>query len=179
MADPVTAMVGIGMGASVGGTYMAYKGAKKAGKAEQQAQEFNAKVAERNAKVSRLAKEQVKKQTELDILDFKKDFQRFQRVTAQMYRVNGFVAESGTPLQLMLDNAYEAEKEMATIRHNSRIEEQRLEEQAIQGGMQADMNRAYGRSARTAGNYQAYGSLLSGATNLGGQVIGARQAGII
>ncbi len=179
MGDPVTAMVAVGMTASVGGSYMAYKGAKKAGKAEQQAQEFNAKVAERNAKVARLSKEQLRKQTEIDILDFKKDFENFQKVSAQMYRVNGFVAETGTPLQVMLDNAYEAEKEVAMIRHNSQIEQSRLEEQAIQGGMQADMNRAYGRSARDAGRYQAYGSLLSGVSNLGTQVGQAKIAGII
>ena len=173
-----TAMVAVGMTATVGGSYMAYKGAKKAGKMEQQAQEFNAKVAERNAKVSRLAKEQVKKQTEIDILDFKKDFMNFQRVTAQMYRVNGFVAETGTPLQVMLDNAYESEKEIAVIKHNSSIEQARLEEQAIQGGMQADLSRAYGSSAKQAGKYAGYGSLLSGVGALGGQVIGAKNVGL-
>ena len=37
-----------GATATVAGTYMSYKGAKKAGNMEQQAQEFNAKCAERN-----------------------------------------------------------------------------------------------------------------------------------
>jgi alkylation response protein AidB-like acyl-CoA dehydrogenase len=43
---------------------MAYKGAKKAGKMEQQAQEFNAKVSERNSKVARLSKEITKRNKE-------------------------------------------------------------------------------------------------------------------
>ena len=178
MADPVTAMVAVGMTASVGGSYMAYKGAKKAGKMEQQAQEYNAKVAERNSKVARLSKEITKKQTDLNILDFQKDFDKFQRATSQAYRVNGFQADTGTPLVVALENAYEAEKEIAIQQYNSKVKESQLEEQAIQGGMQADLNRMYGDQARTRGKYQAYGSLLSGASNLASMGMQGKSVGI-
>lgn len=159
-------LLGIGATTTVAGTYMSYKGAKKAGKMEQQAQEYNAKVAERNSRVARLSKEITAKQTDLQILDFQKDFENFQATTSQQYRVNGFQAGTGTPLVVALENAYEAEKEIAIQKYNSKIKESQLEEQAIQGGMQADLNRMYGDQASTRGKYQAYGSLLSGASNL-------------
>ena len=168
MADPVSALLIAGTTATVGGTYMSYKASKKAGKQQQEAQEFNAKVSERNAKVSRLSAQIKKRQTEQDLVDFDKGFNRLQRSTAQAYRVNGFRADTGTPLTVMLDNAYEGEKEKAMIKYNSQIAQAQLEENAVQGGMQADLSRMYGQQARTSGKYNAYSSLLGGASTLAG-----------
>ncbi len=169
MATAVPAiLMGVGATATVAGTYMAYKGAKKTGKMQQQANEYNAKVAERNAKVARTSKEIQKRHTDLAILDFEKDFDKFQSATAQSYRVNGFQAGTGTPLVVAIENAYEAEKEIAMQKYNSTIREAQLEETAIQGGMSADLSRMYGEQARTAGKYNAYSSLLGGASQLAG-----------
>ena len=74
---------------------------------------------------------------------------------------------------------YEAEKEIAIQQYNSKVKESQLEETAIQGGMQADLNRMYGDQARTRGKYQAYGSLLSGASNLASMGMQGRALGII
>ena len=168
-ATPVlTSMMAIGTTATVAGTYMSYRGAKKAGKQQQQANEFNAKVAERNAKVARVSKEIQKRHTDLAIDNFVDDFEKFQASSAQAYRVNGFQAGTGTPLVVAIENAYEAEKEIAMQKYNSRIREAQLEETAIQGGMSADLSRMYGEQARTAGKYNAYSSLLGGASQLAG-----------
>lgn len=168
-ATPVlTSMMAIGTTATVAGTYMSYRGAKKAGKMQQEANEYNAKVAERNAKVARVSKEIKRVNTDKQIEDFKKDFEDFQGAVSQAYRVNGFRADTGTPLVMAIENAYEAEKEIAIQQYNSRIEQAQLEETAIQGGMSADLSRMYGQQARTAGKYNAYSSLLGGATQLAG-----------
>jgi len=160
------------------GTAVAYKGAKKAGKQQQQAHEFNAKIAERNARVARKTAEIKKHQTNVDLLAFDKEFMSFQKANAQQYRANGFVASSGTPLRVMLENAYEAEKEKSIVKYNSAVAQAQLEETAIQGGMDADLSRMYGQQARTAGKYQAYSSLLSGASNMATMGFQGQQAGV-
>ena len=77
----------------------------------------------------------------------------------------------------MLDNAYEGEKEKAMIKYNSQIAQAQLEETAVQGGMQADLSRMYGQQARTAGKYNAYSSLLGGASQLAGMGMQGYNAG--
>lgn len=134
----------------------------RAGKQQAAALEFNAQINERNAKTAAQEAEVVRMQTELDIQDFQKDFRDYQGFQAQLYRHNGFVATSGTPLQVLLESAEEADKQIANMRYNGNVESMKLMEAAAQDRMQSDLNRMYGQEARTSSYYQAGTSLLSG-----------------
>lgn len=149
-----------------GASLLSASGSIRAGKAEAAAQNFNAQISERNAKVADQQAEVTRMRTELDIQDFRRDFRDFQGFQAQLYRHNGFVATSGTPLQVLLESAEEADRQIADMRYNGSVESMKLLEQAAQDRMQADLNRMYGSEARTASYYQAGSSLLSGGSTI-------------
>lgn len=140
--------------------------ARAIGKSQQVANEYNAAVSERNAKVNEQDAVQLKIQSELEIAQFQKEFRNLQDATSQAFRFNGFVAESGTPLKVALASAKEADNEIAIRRYNADLGEQRLKESALQNKMQADLSRLYGRQARAAGNIRAGQSLLAGFTSV-------------
>jgi len=160
MADPIT----IAVAATAGSSLLSAKAALESGKAQQRANEFNAQVQERNAKVSEQQANLIQKKSELDIQRFQQDFNRLQAATMQAFRYNGFVATGGTPLKVAMENARQADEEIAMRRYNAAIGEQQALESATESRMQADLNRLYGRQARTASYYQAGSTLLSGAS---------------
>ena len=143
-------------------TITAANSARAIGRSQQVANNYNAAVAERNAKVNEQDAVQLKIANELEIAKFQKELRSLQDATNQAFRFNGFVAESGTPLKVALASAKEADEEIAIRRYNAEIGEQRLKESALQNKMQADLSRLYGRQARAAGNIKAGTSLLSG-----------------
>jgi len=160
MGDPVT----IAIAAAAGSSLLLAKAALESGKAQQRANEFNAQVQERNAKVAEQEAEQLRIGSELQIQDFAKSFDRLQASTQQAFRYNGFVATGGTPLRVAMENARQADEEIAMRRYNAAIGQQQALESASQSRMQADLNRLYGRQARQASYYQAGSTLLSGAS---------------
>jgi hypothetical protein len=160
MGDPVT----IAIAAAAGSSLLSAKAALESGKAQQRANEFNAQVQERNAKVAEQEAELLRKKSELDIQRFAQDFDRLQASTQQAFRYNGFVATGGTPLKVAMENARQADEEIAMRRYNAAIGQQQALESATEARMQADLNRLYGRQARTASYYQAGSTLLSGAS---------------
>jgi hypothetical protein len=160
MGDPVT----IAIAAAAGSSLLSAKAALESGKAQQRANEFNAQVQERNAKVAEQEAEQLRIGSELQIQDFAKSFDRLQASTQQAFRYNGFVATGGTPLRVAMENARQADEEIAMRRYNAAIGQQQALESASQSRMQADLNRLYGRQARQASYYQAGSTLLSGAS---------------
>lgn len=160
MGDPVT----IAIAATAGSSLLSAKAALESGKAQQRANEFNAQVQERNAKVAEQQAEQLRISSELQIQDFSKSFSRLQSSTMQAFRYNGFVATGGTPLRVALENAREADAEIAARRYNATVGQQQALESATESRMQASLNRMYGQQARQASYYQAAGSLLSGAS---------------
>lgn len=161
MGDPVT----IAIAAAAGSSLLSAKSALESGKAQQRANEFNAQVQERNAKVAEQQAEQLRISSELQIQDFSKSFSRLQASTMQAFRYNGFVATGGTPLRVALENAREADSEIAMRRYNASVGQQQALESAAESRMQADLSRLYGQQARTASYYQAGSSLLSGASS--------------
>lgn len=154
----------VAIAAVAASSLLSAKSALESGKAQQRANEFNAQVQERNAKVSEQQAELIRQKSELDIQRFQSNFDRLQATTQQAFRYNGFVATGGTPLKVAMENAREADEEIAARRYNASVGQQQALESATESRMQADLNRLYGRQARTASYYQAAGSLLGGAS---------------
>ncbi len=153
--------------ATVGSSLLSAKASLEAGKAQQRANEFNAQVQERNAQVAEQQAETIKKKSALEIQRFQEDFNRLQAATMQAFRYNGFVATGGTPLKVAMENARQADEEIAMRRYNAAIGEQQALESATESRMQADLNRLYGSQARQASYYQAGSTLLGGASRAG------------
>lgn len=162
MADPVTATL------VAGTSLLSARGALAQGAAANAASQFNANMAERNAQVAEQQAEMIKRSSEFDINRFRDNFSDLQATSAQAFRYNGFVATGGTPLQVLLDNAREADEEIALRRYNASIGEQQALESATEQRLQGRLDRMMGRSAQRASYYQAAGSLLRGGAQIAG-----------
>ena len=160
MADPVTATL------VAGTSLLSARGALAQGAAANAASQFNANMAERNAQVAEQQAEMIKRSSEFDINRFRDNFSDLQATSAQAFRYNGFVATGGTPLQVLLDNAREADEEIALRRYNASIGEQQALESATEQRLQGRLDRMMGRSAQRASYYQAAGSLLRGGAQI-------------
>lgn len=160
MADPVTATI------VATSSLLSARSAVQQGAAARAAGQFNANMAERNAKVAEQQAEQIKRSSEFDINRFRDNFADLQATAAQAFRYNGFVATGGTPLQVLLDNAREADTEIALRRYNASIGEQQALESATEQRLQGRLDRMMGRSAQRASYYQAAGSLLGGGARI-------------
>jgi len=160
MADPVTVAL------VAGSSLLSARSAVQQGAAASAAGRFNASMSERNARVAEQQAEQIKRSSEFDINRFRDNFSELQATSEQAFRYNGFVATGGTPLQVLLDNAREADEEIAMRRYNAAIGQQQALESAAEQRLQGRLQRMQGESARRASYYQAAGSLLGGAAQI-------------
>jgi len=162
MGDPVTAAIAIGAS-----SVMTARSQIAAGKAQQNAANFNALVDERNADIADQNKVLAGINTGLQKKAFAKEFSRSMATTKQAYRHSGFVASGGTPALVALEMASEADERMAEIEYQGRLKQQGFSEEAIEMRMSAGARRAEGAAAAKAGRQAAYGSLLQGASTIG------------
>ena len=149
--------------AVAGSSLLGAQSALQQGATQAAAGRFNQQIAERNAKVLERQQDQIDRSTALDIARFRKNFDRLQGAASQAFRYNGWVASGGTPLQVLLANASEADEEIALTRYNAEVGKQQLQEEALNMRLQGRLQRMYGQAARRAGYMQAATSLLQGA----------------
>ena len=109
------------MGAAAGSSLLSANASLQAGKAQQKAYNFNAQIGERNAAISDQQAELIAQDTMRQNIKFRDQFEAFNNATAQAFRYNGWVADSGTPLTILLNNALEADEEIASREYNSRV----------------------------------------------------------
>ena len=149
--------------AVAGSSLLSARSALQQGATQAAAGRFNRQIAERNAKVLERQQDEIDRSTALDISRFRKNFDRLQGAASQAFRYNGWVASGGTPLQVLLANASEADEEIASTRYNAEVGKQQLQEEALNTRLQGRLQRMYGQAARRAGYIQAATSLLQGA----------------
>ena len=162
MGDPVTTALVIGSGV------MTARGQIAAGKAQQNAANFNAQVSERNADIADQKAVVSNINTGLQKKQFAKEFGRAQARTQQAYRYNGFVASSGTPALVALEQAAEADEQLALMEYEGKLREQGFQEEAAEFRMTAGMQRASGAAAAKTARQQAFGTLLQTGAMVGG-----------
>ena len=160
MAQPLA------VGAIVGGGLLSASSALQQGAAAKASAQFNAQISERNARLAEQQAEQLKRASEFDIQRFRDDFSELQASSAQAFRYNGFIATGGTPLQVLLENAREADEEIALRRYNAAIGQQQALESATEQRLQARLQRMQGSQAQRAGYFQAASSLLGTAAQV-------------
>ena len=154
MPDPVSMALIAASGASAFGSI-------KGGYQQARALNYQAKINERNARAAEIAGEQIVMDAELGIGDFRESFEDFNDQTMQTARANGWAADTGTPYLIAMENARQADKEIAIRRLEARKGKQSTEETALSERMQAVLNKQSAKQARTSGYMEAGKTLLS------------------
>lgn len=139
----------IAAGASALGGIMGYKGNMAAAKSARQVAEYNAKVAENEAILLARAKRD-------EEASMRKQSERLIGTQKLMTAAAG-VQMTGSPLQALADTYFGTEEDAAKIQYAGSIEQ-------VQKESEAALARAEGGARASALKYQAYGSLLTGAS---------------
>lgn len=120
---------------------------------------FNQQVYNRNAQIADLEREQLEKQTEVDLQRFDQKFNQLQGQTKTRILTSG-ADLSGSGLRIMHNNETQAQLERNTIKYNSKIAQQSKFNEANFARIQGGIARQQGRSA-------AIGTLASAAFSFG------------
>lgn len=138
-------------------------GYMKAGNAAQRTAEYNAKIAERNAKVYDQQADMRLFSQDIEDLKFVKTAERFLDSVGVAYRSKQVVGNTGTPLKVQMVSAAEADDDLAMRNYNARVDAQALREQGTNMRLTANLTRMEGRAQKQASRIQAFSSLLGGA----------------
>jgi hypothetical protein len=143
-------------GASALAGIMGYKGNMAAAKSAEAVADYNAVLAENEAVLLARAKRDQEQA-------LRKQSERLEGRQATIIAASG-VELSGSPFQTLADTYFNTEKDAAMIRYAGSIEQ-------MQKQSEAALARTEGRARASALRYQAYGSLLTGASQ-SGQLMG-------
>jgi hypothetical protein len=146
----------------IGSTVMGAAGAVQQGKAAQASANYNAKVADMNAKIS---ERQARDAVERGALEEQQQRMKTSQVIGQQraaMAANGVDLTFGSPLDTLVDTATMGELDALTIRANTYREERDIRQQGNNQTAQASAFRAEGANARKAGFMDAFGTILGG-----------------
>ncbi len=148
--------------AAVAGTALTASSQLAAGKAAQKAANYNASVNERNAQAAEIRAKNISRTTEFSIQRSRKKFQRLNDRSQMAIRGNGWLATTGTPLKMLLQNAMNFEEDVAAQRLQS--ETKRLEqfEIATNQRLQGQLQRMQGQVARQVSKNTSSRNFMSG-----------------
>ena len=153
--------MGVEVGLAVAGAGLSLLGGLQAADGVEKAGAYNKKIADRNAKVAENKAEMRVFQAGREITRFREEFRELNDASAQAMRANGVVI-SGTALDVLLDNALEAEKDIQTIAYNAAADASDLREKGVnerlRGELSAFQAKAQARAMRTAAFGQAFGN---------------------
>lgn len=147
---------GLGTVMSVAAPVMAGRAAQQSAEAQAKAAEYNAQIEESKAAIS--AERAAQEERKLRIRGaLTKGAQR------AAFGAAGLVPDAGSPLDVLLSTQWSIEQDAATIRYNAMLDQWGYGNRANMERYQADVARATGRQARTAG-------IIGGLTHLGAAV---------
>jgi hypothetical protein len=173
VADPVTWLL-IATAASGG---IAAVGAIRQSQAEKQAADYRAAVARNNAIVS---EENAKLELQRGVIEEQELRQNTaQLIGAQRAGYAGAGVEGATPLRVQTDTALLGEVDALTARNNATRRAYAARTQAQNFESEAAFETVGGRNARRAGDLNALGSLVSGASSTGSKWQSYKQSGAI
>jgi len=144
---------GLGTVMSVAAPVMAGKAAQESAEAQAKAAEYNAKIEESKAAISAERAAQEERQLRMRGA-LTKGAQR------AAFGAAGLIPDAGSPLDVLLSTQWSIEQDAATIRYNAMLDQWGYGSRASIQRYQADVARATGRQARTAG-------VIGGLTHLG------------
>jgi len=145
---------------------MSFFGDIFAGKSQQAAANYNARIEERNAKIKdQEAKQIMSIHNEYSVPKFDKTVEQIQGKTRVAYLSSG-ATQSGTVLDALYEQQLELETDKDIMQYNAENARDTAENEAIQMRADAALSRWRGKVAKKASYYAAGQSLLSTATSL-------------
>ena len=140
---------------------MSFFGDIFAGKSQNAAMQYQAKIDERNAKIKdQEAKQIMSIHNEYTVPKFDKTIEQIQGKTRVAYLSSG-ATQSGTVLEALYDQELELQTDRDIMTYNAENARDTAENQAIQMRADADLSRWRGKVAKKASYYAAGQSLLS------------------
>lgn len=121
----------MGVEMAVLGAAVSYAGSEAAAQGITDSAKYNKVITDRNADVLDNRAQQVVFQAGQEIVRFREEFRELNDAAAQTQRKNGVVASSGTALDVLLENAVEAEADIQKIEINAAAQASDLKEQSI------------------------------------------------
>jgi hypothetical protein len=140
-------------GIALAGAATSAAGQYQQGKAASKSMEYNAQVSEQQAA-------QIEQGAELDVMKQARNAKRMAGAQRAGYAASGVVGGTGTPLDVELESAAEAEMDMMITRWNGKVGASRAKSQAAYERMQ-------GANYMSEGKSKATSTLLQGATQFG------------
>jgi len=128
---------------------------------------FNESVANRNAEVLEVQKEQIEQKAEFDIAQFRKDFYRMTGTSVVALAKSGVETRTGSGYNIKLSNAYEAKLQENLIKYNSKVAANNKQEEANFARIKGSMARQEARLAQI-GTIASTGTSLLSMGNFGG-----------
>jgi len=151
---------------------MSFFGDLFAGKAAQEAANYNAKIIETNKKAKLAEANRIMSvHNDYNLPKFDKTVEEIQGTTKVSYLKSGVVLE-GTPIEALYQNALELETDRDIMQYNAENARDTAINESIMMQAEADLSRWRGKVAKKASYYAAGQSLLSNASM-------AKTAGII
>ena len=143
---------------------MSFFGDLMAGKAAQNAANFNAKLTENNAKIKEQeAKAAYGVYTKFDLPRFNDTADQLTGSIRTNYATSG-VEMSGTVFDVLFENELRLETDRDMMKYNAEVSKQQKENDAINLRAEADIERYRGKVARKVSYFRAGQSLLTSAT---------------
>ena len=133
------AALAVGTAASVGGSMMAASGSKAAGSAARQTGEYNKAIRDRNARLADANADFRERATGQEEVRFRKRFGTLQAQAGTAYRKSGVIASSGTPLEVLMQNANAAEDDIELNRRQGATEAGQMREQGVNERLQGQL----------------------------------------
>ena len=121
----------MGVEMAVLGAAVSYAGSEAAAQGITDSAKYNKVITDRNADVLDNRAQQVVFQAGQEIVRFREEFRELNDAAAQTQHKNGVVASSGTALDVLLENAVEAEADIQKIEINAAAQASDLKEQSI------------------------------------------------
>lgn len=177
MADPVT-LAALSMGMSAGGSIFSAFGASSKGKAQKQMYDYQAGMAEYRKKIALQNRDYALQVGE----DTAERFGIKARANEGTIRAgagaSGIDVGTGSKVNVITSQKQVTAMDMATIRNNAARRAYGYIVEAETEGQQAGLYRAAGVNAKKAGQMDAIGSLISGATSVASKWYQGSSAGL-
>ena len=149
------ALTAAGTALSVYGQMQSAKGFEAMGEAQMRSAEFNKSIRDRNARLAEREADLRERVGGREEVRFRKKFAKLQAQTETAFRKAGVVATTGTPLQVLMENASEGEEEVQLIKLETAGDATRLREQATNQRLAGTVALLEGGQQRMASNIRA------------------------
>ena len=157
-------MVAVAAGASILGTVVSMAGANAQAKGQAAAANYNAKIRERNAATADIKADWRTLVNDIETVDFRERFNKLQASTNVAYNKSFVQSDTGTARLVQIENAQEADEEIAVREMQAETEAASFREQGINERLEANLQRIYAKNYRTAGRYKMMSTAISGAS---------------